>query len=82
MPGGITAGADRIIETMQLPAAEAAKRAQDIGAAEARRSERGVNPIPVMAIVIIFFVISLVRTEGIGIWLRRPGSLREVLKAS
>src|SRR4030095_2140103 len=42
--GGITAGADRIIETMALPPAEAAKRAQEIGAQEARRSEQRVNP--------------------------------------
>ena len=56
MPGGIMAGADAIITTMQLPAAEAAKRAQEIGAAEAKRGKRGVNPFPVIIMVIFFFV--------------------------
>ena len=41
-----------------MPPAEAAKRAQEIGASEKpARSERGVNPFPVIFIVIIFFVI-------------------------
>ena len=57
MGGGIVAGADQIISMMELPAAEAAKRAQEIGAAETRRSEQRVNPFPVLFIVIIFFVI-------------------------
>ena len=55
-PGGIMAGADAIITTMQLPAAEAARRAQEIGAAEAKRGKRGVNPFPVIIMVIFFFV--------------------------
>ena len=55
-PGGIMAGADAIITTMQLPAAEAAKRAQEVGAAEAKRSKRGVNPFPVIIMVVFFFM--------------------------
>lgn len=59
-PGGITAGADQIITMMQLPPAEAARRAQEIGAAESRRSERrerNINPLPVIFMVVIFFVV-------------------------
>jgi uncharacterized protein len=66
IPGGIAAGAAQIITTMELPAAEAAKRAQEIGAQEAKRQDRDVNPIPVLFIVITFFVIigSIARAAG------------------
>ncbi len=57
IPGGILAGADQIITMMELPAAEAAKRAQEIGAAETRREDRSINPFPILFMVIIFFVI-------------------------
>jgi len=57
MGGGIVAGADQIIKMMELPAAEAAKRAQEIGASEAKRQDRKINPFPILFIVIIFFVI-------------------------
>jgi len=57
MGGGIVAGADQIINMMELPPAEAAKRAQEIGASEARRQERRINPFPILFMVIIFFVI-------------------------
>jgi uncharacterized protein len=57
MGGGIVAGSDQIISMMQLPAAEAAKRAQEIGATESRRKESGAGFIPVIFIVVIFFVI-------------------------
>jgi uncharacterized protein len=58
MGGGIVAGTDAIISMMQLPAAEAAKRAQEVGAKEARRDKAGgAGFIPVIFIVIIFFVI-------------------------
>lgn len=65
-PGGITAGADQIVKMMELPEAEATKRAQEIGAKEARRLEVDVNPIPVIFIVIVFFVIigSIARAAG------------------
>ena len=66
MPGGISAGADQIISMMQLPPEEAVKRAQEIGASETRRVKVDVNPIPVIFIVIVFFVIigSLARAAG------------------
>ncbi|MGI8931491.1 MAG: TPM domain-containing protein, partial [Sphingomicrobium sp.] len=56
MGGGIIAGADRVIDVMKLPPEEAAKRAQEVGAAEAKRRDRGVNPFPVIMMVIVFFV--------------------------
>jgi uncharacterized protein len=64
--GGIAAGADQIVTMMELPAAEAAKRAQEIGASETRRQKVDVNPIPVIFIVITFFVIigSIARAAG------------------
>lgn len=55
--GGIAAGADQIITMMELPPAEAARRAQEIGAAETRRQDRSINPFPIIFMVIIFFVI-------------------------
>ncbi len=66
IPGGIAAGADQIVKQMELPEAEAAKRAQEIGAKEAKRLEVDVNPIPVIFIVIVFFVIigSIARAAG------------------
>ncbi len=66
MGGGITAGADRIISMMELPPAEAAKRAQDIGAQETKRQKAGVSPTPVIFMVIVFFVIigSIARAAG------------------
>jgi len=64
--GGISAGADQIIAMMELPAAEAAKRAQEIGAAETRREDRRINPLPILFMVIVFFVIigSIARRAG------------------
>ena len=66
MAGGIAAGADQIIAMMQLPPEEAARRAQDIGAAESRRNRLEINPIPIMFIIIVFFVIigSIARAAG------------------
>ena len=64
--GGINAGADEIIELMRLPPAEAARRAQEVGAAEAKRADEGINPVPIIVIVVIFFVIlsSIARRVG------------------
>jgi uncharacterized protein len=75
MGGGIVAGADQIISMMELPAAEAAKRAQEIGASEAHRQQGRVNPFPVLFIVIIFFVIigSIARRAGGRRYRRRGG---------
>ncbi len=65
-PGGIAAGADAIITMLELPPAEAARRATEIGAAEARRGQRGVNPFPVFLMVIVFFIFisSIARRAG------------------
>ena len=57
MGGGIVAGTDQIIKMLELPPAEAAKRAKEIGAAEAKRSERGgANPFVVFVMVMVFFI--------------------------
>ena len=67
MGGGIVAGADAIISTLQLPPAEAARRAKEIGAAEAQRNTRGgFNPFPIMLMVVLFFIVvgSIARRAG------------------
>ena len=71
LAGGINAGADEIIKLLELPPAEAARRAKEIGAAEAQRGSRrgGVNPFPVFLMVIVFFVV-------IGSVARRAGGKR------
>ena len=56
MAGGIMAGAEKVIATLQLSPAEAARRAQEAGARQ-DRAEVDVNPIPVIFIVIVFFMI-------------------------
>jgi uncharacterized protein len=66
-PGGIAAGADQIITMLELPAAEAARRAKEIGAAEAQRGKGGgVNPFPVFIMVLVFFMFisSIARRAG------------------
>nr|MDQ3074643.1 TPM domain-containing protein [Pseudomonadota bacterium] len=66
-PGGIAAGTDAITSMLDLPPAEAARRAKEIGAAEAQRGSRqGVNPFPVFLMVILFFVFisSIARRAG------------------
>ncbi|HVF37426.1 MAG TPA: TPM domain-containing protein [Sphingomicrobium sp.] len=66
MAGGIAAGADQIIATMQLSPAEAAKRAREAGAAEKRGVEVAINPVPIIFMVVIFFYIigSIARAAG------------------
>ena len=76
--GGIVAGSDQIISMMQLPAAEAAKRAQEIGASEAKRETRsGAGFIPVIFIVVVFFVIigSIASRAGGKRYRRRRGAI-------
>jgi uncharacterized protein len=66
-PGGIDAGANEIITMLELPAAEAARRAKEIGAAEAQRGKsRGINPFPIFIMVIVFFMVigSIARRAG------------------
>jgi uncharacterized protein len=66
-PGGIDAGANEIITMLELPAAEAARRAKEIGAAEAqRRKSGGGSPFPIFIMVIVFFMVigSIARRAG------------------
>ena len=68
MGGGIVAGADQILTMMQLPAAEAAKRAKDIGAREQRRSAPNIDLGNIIFFVILFFffLLPLIRSAGRG----------------
>jgi uncharacterized protein len=77
MGGGIVAGSDQIIQLMQLPPEEAAKRAQEIGATESRRGQSGAGFIPVIFIVVIFFVIigSIASRAGGRRYRRRRGGI-------
>lgn len=56
MAGGIAAGADAIIRQLELPPEEAAKRAREVEQAAPSR-ERGFSFIPVIFIVVIFFML-------------------------
>lgn len=65
MGGGIVAGADQIIGMMQLPPEEAARRAQEIGSAEAKRQQAsdspGILPVVFWMFIILFVIIPMVR---------------------
>ena len=76
MAGGIMAGAEKVIATLQLSPAEAARRAQEAGARQ-DRAEVDVNPIPVIFIVIIFFMIigSIAKRVGGRRYRRRDGGI-------
>jgi uncharacterized protein len=73
MAGGIAAGADQIIRMMQLPAAEAAKRAAEVGRAEQSRRSEGPGLIPIIfwIVVILYFIIPMVRGVAGGRRYRR-----------
>ncbi len=76
MGGGIVAGADQIINMMQLPAEEAAKRAQEMGATESRRGESGASFVPVIFIVIFFFLmVGSIASRAGGRRYRRRGGI-------
>lgn len=77
MGSGIVAGADKIIEMMQLPPEEAARRAEQIGATEVKRERKGVGFIPVIFIVVFFFIIigSIARRAGGKRYHRRKGGI-------
>ena len=79
IPAGSPPGPTQIIKMLELPPAEAARRAKEIGAAEAQRgsSRGGVNPFPVFFMVIIFFVVigSIARRAG-GRRYKRPAARR------
>jgi uncharacterized protein len=73
---GIEAGAQQIITQMQLPPAEAQKRAQEMAQREQARADDGPGFLPVLFIVILFFVIvgSIARrANGRGYRSRRHG---------
>jgi uncharacterized protein len=77
-PAGIEAGADQIIKMLELPPAEAARRAKEIGAAEAKRSQGGdFNFFPVIIIVVLFFMFigSIARRAGGKRYRRRRGGI-------
>ncbi len=63
--GGIVAGADAILAQLQLPPEEAKLRAEE-AAAQEKKAEFDVNPLPVIFMVIIFFVVigSIARRAG------------------
>ena len=65
LPGGIIAGSDAVISQLSLPDGEAKKQVEQ-ASVKTRRQEVRVNPIPVIFIVIVFFVIigSIARAAG------------------
>ena len=56
LPGGIIAGSDAVIAQLSLPDDEAKQQVEQASAERVRRDDK-VNPIPVIFIVIVFFVI-------------------------
>jgi uncharacterized protein len=77
MAGGIVAGADAVIGQLQLSPEEAQQRVQEVSAAE-RDSRDDFNPIPVIFIVVMFFVIigSIARAAGGRRYRSRGGKRR------
>ncbi|GAA4715395.1 TPM domain-containing protein [Sphingomonas lutea] len=67
--GGITAGADQIVKTMSLSPAEAQRRTAQAQQQEKARDTRGAGFLPVIFIMIVFFMI----IRGLA---RRPGGRR------
>lgn len=56
LPGGIIAGSDAVITQLSLPDDQAKQQVEQASAERVSRNER-VNPIPVIFIIIVFFVI-------------------------
>ena len=65
LPGGIIAGADVVIAQSQLPPDQAQQRVEQARADQSRKQNR-ISPVPVIFIVIVFFVIigSIARAAG------------------
>jgi uncharacterized protein len=65
LPGGIAAGADEVVAQLSLSPEEARLRAEQAGKEQAS-AEKNINPIPVIFIIIVFFVIigSIARAAG------------------
>ncbi|MBA2467444.1 MAG: TPM domain-containing protein [Sphingomonas sp.] len=77
MPGGIMAGADRIIETMRLSPAEAQRRSDQARQQQDQRATSGGGFMPVLFMLIIFFVVirSMARRAGGRRFRRRRGGI-------
>ncbi|HXH52989.1 MAG TPA: TPM domain-containing protein, partial [Sphingomicrobium sp.] len=77
MAGGIMAGADAILEQMQLPPEEAQARADQVRQAEAGRSSRGFNPMPIVFwVMIAMFVLMSIARSASGQRYRGKGGKR------
>ena len=65
LPGGIIAGSDAVITQLSLPDDQAKQQVEQASAERVSRDEK-VNPVPVIFIVIVFFVIigTLARAAG------------------
>ena len=79
MGGGIIAGADQVIGIMKLPADEAAKRAQQVGAQESARSRQsdsgGGFPWFIVFPILFFVVLPMLRAGGRGRYRSRSGGI-------
>lgn len=64
--GGIVAGTDAIIQQLELPAAEAAKRAKQASVQASKRGQSSGSGFPFALVVLIFFfvVLPLLRSAG------------------
>jgi uncharacterized protein len=64
MGGGVMAGADAILEQLQLPAEEARARADEARQHQAGRGNRGFNPFPLIfwGMVALFVLLSIARS--------------------
>ena len=76
MGGGIVAGADAVIKQLSLPPDEARKYAAQVAAKQKKQAD-DVNPIPVIFIVVMFFVIvgSLSKRASGRRYRRRDGGI-------
>lgn len=78
MPGGIVAGAGQIISMMELPPAEAAKRAKEIekaGQDRARQGDGGGFSFIFLIFIFFFVVLPIIRGIGRGGRRRRRGGI-------
>ena len=75
--GGITAGTDRIIETMSLSPQEAQRRSAEAGQREKARAEQGAGFIPVIfwVFVILFVIMSMFRRAAGRRYRRQRGGI-------
>jgi uncharacterized protein len=76
MAGGIMAGADRIMETMRLPADQAARNAAQAEARQEQRQESREGGFPFFFIILTFFFVVLPMLKAAGGRKRRYHSKR------